>query len=124
MLRKIGILTAVVVAAAAVAQEVRVELLARLNGTGSGKISWKTRDCGNEHQGELEAEGAGLAKNTALSITIGSNAPFKVVTDSFGAYRLSKRYTTTARPSISSGAFVTVMDEDSTIVQSGKMQPK
>lgn len=123
-LKKIGILTAVAVAAAAVAQEIRVELLARLTGTGSGKITWKTRDRGNEHQAELEAEGAGLAANSTLKITVGSNAPFTVTTNSFGAYRLAKRYTTTARPSISAGAFVTVIDEDSTILQSGKMQAK
>lgn len=124
MLKKVVAGATLAVVSLALAQVARIELQADMTGIGKGRVYWRLETKGTQSQAELQAEGEGLPRNAALALTIGSNPAFAVFTDGFGAYRLSRRYTTAARPTINAGDSVSLSDGSGTIIQSGVMQPK
>jgi hypothetical protein len=113
---------AIFASALALAQTLEVALQANLSGIGKGKVVWKSKDRGTQHEAQLQGEGENLPRNAPFSVTVGSNAPFAVTTDAFGKWRLSQRYTTLTRPTIVAGDSVSVTDGNSVVVQSGTMQ--
>lgn len=119
IMRKYLLIGGIAIAAMALAQG-RIELEARLSGQGKGKVTWKTRGA---QQAELEGEGEmrGL-RNTSLLVAIGSNAPIKVNTNSFGRWEFETRFGSTGRPTIAIGDPVTVSTGDGVIVLTGLFQ--
>ncbi len=97
-------------------------LRANLIGVGKGKVTWKVKDIGNEHQAELSAESERLRPNSSYTVTIGTNSSITVSTNAFGAFSVDQRFTTLSRPNIRVGDVVTVVDAGGATVQSGSMQ--
>jgi hypothetical protein len=122
LMSKTLVVAGVVLAAFAVAQRVEVRYRADLTGTGKGKVVWKAKDDGGEHQAEMEGEGERLPRNTDLWVKVGSNPTIQVRTNDFGTWRFSRRYTTLQRPSVSVGTYVTVRNAGGTVLQSGFMK--
>jgi len=84
--------------ALAAAQTAQVSLQATLTGVGKGKVTWKVKDKGNQHEAQLEVEGEHLPRNQSFVLMIGSNAPVIVNTNGLGTYRLEQRFKTLTRP--------------------------
>ena len=117
-MKKIIALSSVLVLTALVLAQGRLELRAELTGTGKGKAVWKTRDAGGQLQAELQVESENLPRNTPYTVNVGA-ASFQTMTNGFGKFSISQRYTTSARPSISAGTPVTVVNLGGVTVQSG-----
>ena len=95
-----------------------------LTGVGNvkGKVVWKFKDKGTEHQAELSASGENLRPNTTYTFVVGANPPATVTTDGFGTFRASARFTTLDRPTINVGDPATVMNPAGVVVLSVTMR--
>lgn len=117
---KLTPIVALLLAASAVTAGVQpVIIRATLLGQGKGKAVYKTKDTATEHQAELSVSAENLRPNTAYRLTIGTLPAVPVITDGFGTFRLSARYTTLARPGISVGDQVRVINSSAQIVLGG-----
>ena len=120
-MKKVLLLTAAVALAALSVAQGSIELRATLTGIGKGKATWKTRDAGNQLQGELEVGGERLLPNTLYRVVIGANI-WSVSSNAFGAFKLYKRYVGPNRPSIGAGTIVRVKNGTGIVVLSGAFQ--
>lgn len=118
-LSRVLVVPFIAICALAVASTGDVDLRARLTGMGKGQAEWKTQDKGTRLRAELEVEGEHLTADTDYTVTVGTNAPFTVTTDSFGEFESEQRFNGAARPTVNVGDSVTVSDATNTVVLSG-----
>jgi hypothetical protein len=118
-MKRVLLLSAVVMAAFVVAQG-RVELRANLVGA-KGKAVWKVRDKGPELQAQFQMEAERLAPGGDYTVEAGGYT-WETTANGFGAVRVTERYVTATRPSITAGSVVTVEDANGNIVATGTFQ--
>lgn len=130
MKKSILVISVLAFTLAAIAMQSRIELRANmspansLGGRAKGHATWKTRDRSTQLQAELEVEGEKLARNADYLVTVGSNAPYEVTTDAFGAFNMEERFIGPNRPAVSVGDVVTVTDANNTVVLTGSFSPR
>lgn len=117
--------SALSLAAFAIAQNSLVELRADMSGSGiaSGKAKYKLKQrAGRQLQEEIEVEGEDLAPNSTYTITL-SGAPIgEATTDGFGSFEWSRRNLRTRGYQVQAGTPVGVEDANGPVM-SGAFAP-